>query len=96
MVCTLFSRQYNNRLFDIKLNNIISYCVDNGQGMMEEFNKADPSQYTDGVCLLCCYVPGWCEDDQGVPGGGVEQHHEAQQPQRVEEGPLQPPGRPGH
>ena len=42
------------------------------------------------------YVPGLCEDDQGVPGGGVEQHHEAQQPQRVEEGPLQPPGRPGH
>ena len=93
MVCTLFSRQYNNRLFDIKLNNIIiiSYCVNNGQG--RNLIKQIPTNIRT-VCVS--YVPGLCEDDQGVPGGGVEQHHEAQQPQRVEEGPLQPPGRPGH
>ena len=89
MICTLFSRQYN-RLFDIKLNNIISFCVDNGQG--RNLIKQIPAN----IWCVCYVVPGWCEDDQGVPGGGVEQHHEAQQPQRVEEGPLQPPGRPGH
>ena len=89
MICTLFSRQYN-RLFDIKLNNIISSCVDNGRGRNN--NKGNPNQHQSDLC----WVPWWCEDDQGVPGGGVEQHHEAQQPQRVEEGPLQPPGGPGH
>ena len=89
MVCTLFSRQYINRLFDIKLNNIISFCVDNEQGR----NLIKLIQTN---IWSVCWVPGLCEDDQGVPGGGVQQHHEAQQPQRVEEGPLQPPGRPGH